>query len=118
MDLAARIEAGEAAGRRLEAEIALALGWTTGVLGQAGTVWYEPDGRLRGAPDRWTKSLDAATSLFAEDTMYRSGHSALASDPAHFFCDAVTATGTSFHALADTEPLARLAAALRTRSVS
>ena len=63
-----------------------------------------------------TASLDAATTLFPPNTMYRSGHSALAPDPSMFFCDAVTEDGRDFHSLARTEANARLAAALRARA--
>lgn len=68
-------------------------------------------------PD-YTASLDAATSLFPADTMYRSGHSALGPDPSLFFCDAVLPSGQSFHAVAATEVGARVAAALRARAQS
>lgn len=64
----------------------------------------------------FTASLDAATSVFPAETMYRSGHSALAPDPSMFFCDAVLPDGTDVHSLALTEPNARLAAALRARA--
>lgn len=75
------------------------------------------DGRFSESP-KFTASLDAATSLFPGDAMYRSGHSALAPDPSMFFCDLVLANGRFLHALARTEAAARVSAALRARALT
>ena len=59
--------------------------------------------------------IDAAMLIAPPGCIYRSGHSAIAPTPRRFFCDAVTdgPHARDCHALANTEPLARLAAFLR-----
>lgn len=59
--------------------------------------------------------IDAAMLIAPPGCIYRSGHSAIAPTPRRFFCDAVTdgPHARDCHALADAEPLARLAAFLR-----
>lgn len=126
-ELADRVEALDGPDREIDALIAAACR-----MGAEAWAWAEnypdwegrSDGRVyleRGGPSfaayAYTASIDTATSVFAADTMYRSGHSALAPDPSMFFCDAVTADGDSIHALARTEAIARLAAALRTKAL-
>lgn len=61
---------------------------------------------------RYTASLDAATTLVPQNSMRRSGDSAIGL-MGTFFCDIVTDDGRDFHALANSEPCAIVAAALR-----
>jgi hypothetical protein len=126
--LAERVEKATGPDWTLNAEIEIA------VLGFPHRAYDQQNGmRPRGTPaiDRlefvrkgwasdYTGSIDAATSLFPGETMYRSGHSATGPDPSMFFCDAVTDAPlcADVHALAMTEPLARSAAALRARAAS
>jgi hypothetical protein len=106
--LADRVEAAAGPDRELDIAIWLAVEPT------ADAVWAQGKQPLPWL-HCYTSSLDAATSLFPGDTMYRSGHSATGADPSMFFCDAVTDAPlcADVHSLAVTEPLARTAAALR-----
>lgn len=84
--------------------------------------WYAPgerpfrgewiDGHYRPDP---LVNLDAATRLFPAGTMHRSGHDGTGPDPSLFYCEAVTDAPQCVivRAVADTEPQARAAAALR-----
>jgi hypothetical protein len=115
--LADRCEAASGADIYLDAAIrdALALGHDYSVDWRG---WgFDENGKGIEKPKAfpYTASIDAATSLFPGQTMYRSGHSATGADPSMFFCDAVTDAPLCIdvHALAATEPLARAAAALR-----
>ena len=85
-------------------------------------LWKAADSEGRSV-DLWqpverSTSLDAATSLFPADCFYRSGHDGAGPDVTMFFCDAI-ASGPDgqplrpVRALAVTEELARVVAALR-----
>lgn len=64
---------------------------------------------------RYTASLDAATTLVPQNSMRRSGDSAIGL-MGTFFCDIVTEDSRDLHALANSEPCAIVAAALRARA--
>jgi hypothetical protein len=79
---------------------------------------------VRGAVTPWGEkhtgpayisSLDAAARLVPANAMRRSGDSAMGLFGT-FFCDIVTENGRDFHALANNEPCAIVAAALRARA--
>lgn len=78
---------------------------------------------LHGSDDRvpvYTRSIDAATSIFPEDCFYRSGHDGAGPDVTLFYCEAIPAGPNGWplqgvKSVAVTEPLARLGAALRAR---
>jgi len=125
IELAARVEA--ATGLNLELDDAIAEAIFTGkhrccikgLTDEAGGMWMftYPDGSV-GSSLRFTASLDAATSLFPPDTMYRSGHDGSGPDPSLFFCEAIGPAPECrrTRSVAYTEPGARTAAALRTLS--
>ena len=64
-DLIARLQAAGEGSRELDAEIALAIGWREGHVGQE-RCWYDPNDRMRALPERFTTSLDAALTLLPE----------------------------------------------------
>lgn len=107
--LAARVEAA-GPDRDVNRDILVAIGWRV-IDGEV----IHPDGSVAlGVPD-YTASLDAATSVFPPDTMYRSGHDGAGPDPSLFYCEAITAAPECrrVRAVAVSEACARLAAALR-----
>jgi hypothetical protein len=68
---------------------------------------------------RYTASLDSATSVFPAGTMYRSGHDGAGPDPSLFYCEAITDAPEcrKVRSVAFTEATARLACALRARTL-
>ena len=66
-ELAARCEATETGSWQLDHDIAMALGWTTRLVGGV-QPYYSPDepDRMRAGPPKWSRSLDAAMTLKPE----------------------------------------------------
>ncbi|SCW57243.1 hypothetical protein SAMN02927924_01452 [Sphingobium faniae] len=104
--LAERVEKLEGPDRKVDLEIARYRGVT---------VWkrnYDDTGNYETTHWHYTASIDAAMTLVPKGAMRRSGDSAVGL-MGTFFCDIVTEVGRDFHALANNEPCAIVAAALR-----
>jgi hypothetical protein len=85
-----------------------------------GRFWHAEGGLMGGRyPNFFTASLDSATSVFPAGTMYRSGHDGAGPDPSLFYCEAITDAPDcrKVRAVAFTEATARLACALRARTL-
>jgi hypothetical protein len=121
LTLAAKCEAASGACMGTDADIELAIGnwppehyeaWSR--FQECGEAANPPFAQPVG-PNRYTGSLDAAMMLIPSSAMRRSGDSAMGLFGT-FFCDIVQEDGCDFHALANNEPCAIVAAALRARA--
>jgi hypothetical protein len=114
--LAERCEKATGPDRELDADIQEAvgrepIGWNKLLSG-----WQSVDLTIIQMAEPYTASLDASTSLFPDDCFYRSGHDGAGPDVTMFFCQAIIAYFDPVKSVALTEPLARVAAALRARA--
>lgn len=129
LELAGRVEALPGRDMQLGREVLIACGWVKSSRGHfMGPLygWLSPDFKVSFDDDDFrlhdpTASIDAVTTLMPESTpdravFWRSGNDGEGGDPSLFMAEILVAgvfTSRSFTAVADTEPLARLAACLR-----
>jgi len=90
------------------------------VFSLAFTEWARVDAKVRNLV-QFGGLLDAATSLFPDDCFYRSGHDGAGPDVTQFYCEAIPSAPNGLplqavRAVAETEPLARAACALKARA--
>jgi len=71
--LLSRLQSAAGPSRELDAEIALASGWTKQRDRFVGEHWQSPEGRNQIGPPFYTESIDAALTLMPEDVFWNVG---------------------------------------------
>lgn len=107
LELAERVSAASGPDRKLDADIQR-------IMGRDFPVRYSGSGLCNA----FTSSLDTATGLFADETFYHSGHDGAGPDVTMFYCQAIGVDIDGWpmlarRSVAPTEPLARVACALK-----